>query len=495
MRRLLNPHSLRLRLWLWNAAMLGLLLAVFVIGVYGLLARSLSAEIDRSLADRAQQVNNSLQRSGRPGLTGRVVVPPPDNFATADTFVQVADLAGAVVGASENLGTTNLPLPAADLNRLRNGQATYRSIRVHGEQLRLFTAPLLLNGEPIGVLQVARSFQVREQALARLRRYAGLGAAAALLLSAVGTLLVAGRALSPLQNLIATAQAVAFSGDLRRRVTPPASEDEVGRLAVTFNRMLDRLEASDSELRRAYERLEGALEAQRRFVADASHELRTPLTTIRGNAGLLRQYADITPEDRSEALAQISQESERMSRLVQDLLTLARADAGQHLSHLPVDMTKLTRQVAGQARPLGGPGRVQVEAEPVTVLGDQDALHQLLLILLDNALKYTPPDGSVTVRLQRRGAEAVLTVSDTGVGISEEDLPHIFERFYRADRARQAGGTGLGLAIARWIAHEHSGLISARSRLGHGSVFEVRLPTLPAEAPAASAAETTLTTR
>lgn len=479
----LNPHSLRLRLWLWNALMLGLLLAAFTVAVYGLLARSLSAEIDRSLADRAQQVNNSLQRGGRPGLSGRVVVPPPDTFATADTFVQVADLAGTVLGASENLGSTNLPLSTTDLNRLHNGQATYRSVRVHGEQLRLFTAPLVLSGEPVGVIQVARSFQVRDQALARLRRFAGYGVAAALLLSAVGTLLVVGRALSPLQNLIDTAQAVAFSGDLKRRVAPPASEDEVGRLAVTFNRMLDRLEASDTEIRRAYDRLEGALEAQRRFVADASHELRTPLTTIRGNAGLLQQYSDITPQDRAEALSQIGQEAERMSRLVQDLLTLARADAGQHLSRRPVELDLLTEQVVSQARRLGHAHTVEMQVEPVEVLGDQDALHQLVLILLENAVKYTPPGGTVSVRLHRDGADAVLAVSDTGVGIAEADLPHIFERFYRADQARQAGGTGLGLSIAQWIASEHSGSITARSRAGHGSVFEVRLPALSEAAP------------
>lgn len=270
-----------------------------------------------------------------------------------------------------------------------------------------------------------------------------------------------------------SAESIGSFGDLSGRVTPPPTQDEVGRLAVTFNDMLSRLQASDVQLRET-------LETQRRFVADASHELRTPLTTIRGNSGMLRSVAEMTPEDREEAMDEIHQEAERMSRLVGQLLVLARADAGLVLRREPVELAPLTREAATQVSRLA-PGRwIGVEEiSPVTVMGDSDALRQVLLILLDNAIKYTPTDGTITVRLREQRDEARVTVSDTGIGIEPEHLPHVFERFYRADPARTAGGTGLGLSIAQWIAGQHGGRIEAESSPGRGSVFTVHLPKVP----------------
>ncbi len=289
--------------------------------------------------------------------------------------------------------------------------------------------------------------------------------------------LAAGRAVAPLGRLAQTAETVGTSGDLSRRVDVSGSEDEVAHLATTFNIMLQRLERTDADLRAARIRAEEALDAQRRFVADASHELRTPLTTIRGNADLLRDYGDVTPSDRAAALTQIQQESERMSRLVNDLLTLARADAGQPLAREPVPLGPLLGEVAAQARVLAQGQQVSVVvASDATVLGDADTLRQLLLILLDNALRHTPEGGSVELRLEEQSGEALVSVRDTGEGRAPGDLPHSFERFYRADRARSGTGVGLGLAIARWIVCEHGGEIKVFSSLGVGSVFSVRLP-------------------
>ena len=494
--RLLHAwRTLRGRLTVWHSLILCLVLIAFSLSVYGLLARSLEREVDRSLAERAQQVNDTIlpplpQPSEESTLVAPpeeptlvapphdVLIPPPVTFSSADTFVQVVDSEGRIFGSSDNLDDTVLPITADDLATMSTGQDRYAEAKVEGEEVRVYSAPLLAGGEAIGVVQVARSLEPYKQGLAQLRLLAGVGLLIALVLSGVVVWLTAGAALRPLERVIETAGAIGSSRDLDRRVDPPTSKDEVGRLARTFNLMLERLAVSDAELREAYAKLEETLEAQRRFVADASHELRTPLTTIRGNAALLRQVEDVTPEDRAAALAQIGDEAERMSRLVGDLLTLARADAGRSVTRkVPVPLGPLLEDVTDQARLLADGQHVRVEIlRPVEVIGDPDALRQLALILLDNAVRYTPPGGRINARLDATDDEARLTVADTGIGIAKEDLPYIFDRFYRADKGRKAGGTGLGLAIARWIAEEHGGTIEAASAPGRGSVFVARLP-------------------
>jgi signal transduction histidine kinase len=283
--------------------------------------------------------------------------------------------------------------------------------------------------------------------------------------------LLARAALRPIDRLAQAAQDIGAAQDFARRVPHRGPRDEVGRLAITFNEMLERLHA-------AYERLNAALAAQRRFVADASHELRTPLTSIRGNIGFLRRVEDMEPADREAALADLTSETERMSRLVNDLLTLARADSGQHLPKTTVQLLPLVREVARQARFLGD-GEVEVSVDQVdeaSLQGDSDHLKQLLLILADNAVKFSLPGGRVSLAARRQNGRLRLEVADSGVGIRSEDLARIFERFYRADPARSPGGAGLGLAIARWIVQEHDGSISVQSMPGQGSLFTVDLP-------------------
>jgi len=231
------------------------------------------------------------------------------------------------------------------------------------------------------------------------------------------------------------------------------------------------------QLEDAYQRLQSALVAQRRFVADASHELRSPLTTIRGNVGLLLKRTDITSDDRVAALNDIAGESERMSRMVQDLLTLARADAGYHLEKSPVDLEPIIQDVSRQAQTLQPFRRVELQdGVPTMVQGNADALKQLLWILVDNALKHTPEGGRIRMRLGSAGMTAELAVADDGPGIPAEDIERIFERFYQADAARSGEGTGLGLAIARWIAEEHGGRVFAGNNPGGGAIFTVQLP-------------------
>jgi signal transduction histidine kinase len=236
--------------------------------------------------------------------------------------------------------------------------------------------------------------------------------------------------------------------------------------------MLDRLQA-------AYSRLEEAHSLQRRFLADASHELRTPLTTIRGNVDLLQRAGQTNPEMQKEALADISSEAARMSRMVHDLLLLARADAGYKPEMTPVELTPVLREVSRQALILAGEVafKAEVPDDAGVVMGDIDALKELLLIILDNAFKYTPAGETVRLAVKQEAGFQVIGITDSGIGIDPAEQEHIFERYYRTDRARKAGGgTGLGLSIAKLIAEQHQGRITVQSEPAHGATFSVWLP-------------------
>jgi signal transduction histidine kinase len=282
--------------------------------------------------------------------------------------------------------------------------------------------------------------------------------------------LLAGAALRPIDRIIQTARAIGAERDFTRRVAYRGPNDEVGRLATTFNVML-------TELHATYRQVAQALQAQRRFVGDASHELRTPLTTIRGNLELLRREPPIGESDRRAVLSDTIDETERLARLVNDLLALARADAGWQPALDPVAVDALVEEVCRQARLLAPDRPIVADvSRDVTVVANRDLLKQVLLILVDNALKHTPPSGAVTIAAMAEGEQVALGVRDEGPGIAPDMLPHLFERFYRGDSARTEGGTGLGLAIARALVEAQGGAIAVESCAGAGSVFTVRLP-------------------
>ncbi len=281
--------------------------------------------------------------------------------------------------------------------------------------------------------------------------------------------LLARRALSPVSVLTVTAAGIAQSRTFSRRVPVPreGGGDELGRLAATFNEML----AS----------LDDAYQAQARFLSAASHELRAPLTVIQANLELLHDRGDrLTPPDRDRAVREAYVETMRLSRLVADLLSLARADAGVPLRRRePVELDRVLLNVIGEARHFARGQRFEItEVAPMTIMGDPDRLKQLVLNLVDNAIKYTQPNGRVSVALRRTGEFAEVVIRDTGIGIAADELPHVFERFYRADtaRSRDPGGTGLGLPIARWIVEQHGGTMELGTTPGHGTIALVRLP-------------------
>ncbi len=293
---------------------------------------------------------------------------------------------------------------------------------------------------------------------------------------------IAGHALRPVDRIIDEVQAISDGRSLHRRLPLEASNDEMARLVMTLNEMLERLEKSFGALRR--------------FTADASHELKTPLAVLRADVERAMN-ANVARGDRLVALEEALQETTRMADLVDSLLTLARADEGRFDLHREVvDLEPLVQDVFETASILGEAAGITVvmpEISPVTVLGDATRLRQLFLNLTTNAIKYTPRGGSVTLSLASHDHTASFSVRDSGLGISAADLPHVFERFYRADRARsrsaERGGFGLGLAISQWIAEAHGGNISVRSRLGRGSTFSVTLPVADVDGEAALTTE------
>jgi signal transduction histidine kinase len=346
--------------------------------------------------------------------------------------------------------------------------------------------------EVVGAVQVAESLSPLENTMSAVSRLLLSAMAGALLLAVVVGWLLTRAALSPVFRITDTARLIAATGDYRQRlhVTPPrfGHGDELFFLAATFNDMIARLEHM--------------LESQRRLLADTSHELRNPITIIRGNLALLRRR-NIPDSSRSEAIVEAEEEAARMGRLVADLLLLARADTGDlpTIQHERVDLGELATDVVEQARPRAAAHRLSITCDGrCIVLGDRDRLKQLVTNLVENAIRYTPAGGWVDVQvrgvagLQQRTATvrsrntratgtsitmASLTITDSGIGISAADLPHVFERFYRADKARSRahGGTGLGLSIAHYIAQIHGGSIEAASDgMNRGSTFTVLLP-------------------
>lgn len=465
--------SIRLRITLWYTTLLGLVLTGFAVLVFLVINRQLTSQLDYTLHVRTVEASRSVytRSLGRPAAReDRLDLPATAESTGRALYVQLVDPRGSVLATSSNLPEP-LPTASASLRPALEGQASHTILTLPGGPLDLLSTPVLLDNQVVGVLQVAASLQPLEATLAHLRLVLAAIVFGTTALAALLGWLLAARALRPVAQVTQTAHAIGRSTNFAQRLPNLRPHDEVGRLAATFNEML--------------ERLDQAIATQRRFLADASHELRGPLTTIRTNVEALLRGAAPDPAERDLTLRAIARETDRLGRLVVDLLTLARADVGQPMERRPLMLDTLLLEVYRQEKTLAGSVHLALgEFEQVEIAGDRDRLKQLLLNLVDNGLRYTPAGGSVTLDLVRQQGWAVVRVRDTGLGIAAAHLPRIFERFYRVDRprTRDAGGTGLGLAICQSVAEAHGGRIEVVSQEGQGSVFTVFLPTRAAAA-------------
>jgi heavy metal sensor kinase len=345
-------------------------------------------------------------------------------------------------------------------------QPTYVDRELGGKPFRFLSQNIVVRGRSYTV-QTGVAVDEVSRTLTLFRRYLLMFAPLMLLAASILGYWVSVRALSPVDALTRTARTISGS-DLSRRLEPLHTGDELQRLSDTLNEMLRRIETAFLRVTQ--------------FTADASHELRTPISLIRAEAEIALRKSRTDKEYR-DSLSHILIETETTSSMVEKLLSLARADSGgQALEIRPVDLREIVMRTAGEWRTVASFRTLgfteTVASGDLQVAGDKTALQQLLNILLDNAVKYTPAPGSVSLSLEERGNRAVLKVIDSGIGIAPEDQNRIFERFYRADKARsrELGGAGLGLAIALWIVQQHHGLIAVESTLGKGSTFEVHLP-------------------
>jgi heavy metal sensor kinase len=459
--------SIGARLTFWYTGILCLTLLVLGSLAYGLLTYSLSRDVDAALHGVAQAIAEQAQKSGRTPV-------PPDldelfrrffGFSPANPYFEMLTPWGRPRSAP--LPSPPLPISPQALQSAMHGVPTFETLKGAGPYpVRVLIMPVLTAGQVTNVVQVGISL---ENMYSTLRRFVLIMAALfplGLLLAGGGGWLLARRALSPVDHMTRSAQRI--SGEhLTERLLETGTGDELDRLARTLNEMLTRLDESFRQVRQ--------------FSADASHELQTPLTILKGEIEVALRSGR-TPAEYQEVLTSSLEEIERISRLVEGLLLLARADSGVlRMDHKPVAVHELVAEVAAQMQKMAHEQGVSLRLEkltPVTLCGDREQLQRLFLNLIDNAIKYTPAGGRLTVSLHADASQALISVTDTGIGLSEAEQAQIFTRFYRAAQARSqsGGGAGLGLCIAQSIAEAHGGKIQVHSSPGQGSTFTVVLP-------------------
>ena len=452
---------LRARLTLLYSTLMGGVLLLFGMAVYALVNVTLIGQIDDLLNSTAQEILEVARVDSVGELT--ILHLPPLDMAT-NIYVQVWDREGRLVSSSLDREEFLEPLNISGLTVL---ETDFRSIKYHSVPLRVMSVPLSIGGRGAGTMQVATSLAVINSVREDLLYILIMAAIFAVILVGVGSWFTIERSLAPLDTIVETAEQINRADDLSRRIPyKHLPNDEVGQLVLTFNQTLERLET--------------IFTSQQRFLADVSHELRTPLTVIKGNVGLMR-HMDTVDE---ETLVSIDEEVNRLTRLVGDLLLLAQAETGNiPLQKEKLELDSLLFEVLQEMHVLAA-GKIKIkltEIDQIQILGDRDRLKQVLLNLISNAVQYTPEGGEIFLSLSKKKKNACLLIRDTGPGIPAEDLPHIFERFYRTEKSRtrsKNAGFGLGLSIAYWIIEKHKGKINVESKEGEGTSFEILLPFL-----------------
>ena len=461
--------DLRSRLTLFNTFIVGGVLLLFGTAIYLAASLALTNQVDNALAGAANQIFRYI-RVNQGGELKMDTLPELD--LSTDVYFQVWGRDSRLKFSSLNLGNLSKALDPRSLGAVK---PIFRETLVNNARIRVLTVPLTIGNSTrvIGTLQIAASLGVIDATLRVLLIILVSGSVIAMLIAGLAGWWSTSQALRPLNLVTETALQITRADDLSRRIPyqgPP--DDEIGQLITAFNQTLGRLE--------------NLFTSQRRFIADVGHELRTPLTVIRGNVDLMRRM-NCTDE---ESMISIENEVERLTRLVGDLLLLAQAESGKiPLARRTVELDTLVLEAMQQMRVLAK-DKLSFrlgEFDQVLVCGDQDRLKQVLVNLIGNAIQYTPQGGEIVVGLGKVEKQARLTVSDTGPGIPPDDMPHIFERFYRGEKSRTRSkdgkGFGLGLSIAYWIVRNHGGKIDVGPNQPHGTTFCVWLPLAESRCP------------
>lgn len=467
--------SIRLRFTLLYTLILAVTLTLFGVALYTIQAQDTLRSLKLDLSQGANKLAEaSLKTDSRSTPPNDGQEPPRgpipfDEFSSDQAFQsfpereisRILDPNGNLVSSPFGREEDTLPLSAEGLQAVQSQKDWYETAIVSDEEMLIYSRPVIVDGKVVYIVQVARSLTERNRTLQSLSTtFILTGLLIVLIAFGIGWAL-SGITLQPIHRITQTAQKIGDERDFTRRVNYTGPPDEVGQLANTFNSMLSRLQD-------AFQKVEHSLQMQRDFVADVSHELRTPLTTLRGNLGLLRRTPPMPQEEQSDILNDMVDESDRLIRLVNDLLSLARADAGRDLTKEPVDVSSLLDETCRQARQLDPQRQIQLDViQDLQILGDKDALKQIFLIALDNALKHSM--GDIHVSGKRLGAQIEILVQDFGEGMSAEKLEHVFDRFYRGDGASTIPGFGLGLSIAKSLVERMDGEIRMESELGKGS--------------------------
>jgi len=460
----MRKPSIGLRLTVWYVAIFALAQLIFGAGMWFVLRHRLYDIVDDNLESQADDFKNYMQAQKKDASIAKLQdeVAEEYDLEHSSIFLQVYLGDGQWLYRSAFLQLN--PLAAFEPNAV--GKRFFKDSRLGGKPFRFIVERLQVNGH-VYTAEIGQRIDDVIGTLSEFRSYLLMFAPLVLLVAASGGYWLSRKALSPVDALARTARAIS-GANLSRRLEKLNTGDELQRLSDTLNEMLDRIETAFLRVTQ--------------FTADASHELRTPISLVRTEAELALRRSRGEAEYK-EALRHILLEAERTTSLIEQLLSLARADSGRETLNLhPVDLPETLRGVVEGWQQIASVRNLQfitnLEEGELFVLGDETALRRVLGILLDNAFKYTLAPGTVSLLLQQEGGNAVITVQDTGVGIAEDELDKIFERFYRVDKARSRalGGAGLGLAIARWIVSQHRGSIVVQSDIGKGSTFRVELP-------------------
>jgi len=480
--------SIRLRLTLIFSSILAFTLISFSVTLFAVQSQftlnMIESDLERTVNPMINRFSFMLMGNERP-------IPPrpeadPDNpveFPWFDPsaleadesrerdFIRILDADGNPIDTPINQESTSYPISTKGLAELNNGETWTEIIVKEEERLLVYNHPIIREDATLAIIQISRSLADRDRSLQSLGITLITGSVVTTLVAFGGGLFLAGTTLKPVKDITQTANSIGQVRDFSARVDYSGPDDEIGHLATTFNKML-------SQLEEGYEQVSHSLEVQRDFVADVSHELRTPLTTIRGNLDLLKREPPLPEVEQVDILSDLTSESERLSRLVHDLLILARADAGRTLSCDIVDVSAITEDVLRQMSLLTPSCQILfTDDKPASACANEDALKQVLLIVLDNAVKHA--QCPIKVNLFHNKDDVRICIQDSGPGMAQHQLERIFDRFYRGDASRSSSGFGLGLSIAMTLIEAQHGTIEVESEVGTGSTFTITLPRHP----------------